>query len=68
MRDINDIMPKIPNMRWGAVMNHIPSSKRIIEMDQAFRDDHKWHTVLEDKDAVVVDGKRIPKYHDERLT
>lgn len=68
MRDINDIMPKIEGMRWGAVLNHIPSSRRILEMDRAFKNDHKWHSVLEDKDAVIVDGKRVSKYSDERLT
>lgn len=68
MRDINDIMPKIKGMRWGAILNHIPSNKRILEMDQAFKDDQKWHTVLEDKDAVIVDGKRVSKYSQERLT
>ena len=26
MKDINDIMPKIPNMRWGALMNKAPTN------------------------------------------
>ena len=25
MKDINDIMPKVPNMKWGALMNKPPT-------------------------------------------
>ncbi len=61
MKDINDIMPKIPGMRWGAVLNHIPSSQRIREMDKLFPSNGKWHTVFEEKDQVFVDNRRIWK-------
>ena len=29
VRDINEVMPKIPNMRWGALMNKMPTNKKV---------------------------------------
>ena len=61
MKDINDIMPKIRNMRWGALMNKAPTSEKVEEMNKIFPNNGKWHTVLEEKDQVYIDGKRIWK-------
>ena len=61
MKDINDIMPKIPAMRWGALLNKAPTNKRIEEMNNIFPDNGKWHTVFEEDDHVYIDGKRIWK-------
>jgi hypothetical protein len=30
MKDINDIMPKVPNMKWGALMNKPPTNEKFI--------------------------------------
>ena len=38
MRDINEIMPKIDNMKWGALTNRPPTKGRIREMDRIFPD------------------------------
>ena len=27
MKDINDIMPKVPDMKWGALLNKKPTNK-----------------------------------------
>jgi len=61
MRDINEIMPKIPNMRWGALMNKSPTEEKIDHMDNIFPHNGRWHTVFEEKDSVFVDGQRIWK-------
>lgn len=61
MKDINEIMPKIPNMKWGALTNLPPTNKKVEEMNQIFPNNGKWHTVFEEKDQVTVDGKRIWK-------
>lgn len=61
MRDINEIMPKIPNMRWGALMNKFPTNSRVKEMDKIFPHNGRWHTVFEEKEQVFVDGVRIWK-------
>ena len=68
MRDINDIMPKIPNMRWGALMNRRPTSDRITEMNKIFPDNGNWHTVFEEKDHVTIDGRTIRKANPQRWT
>ena len=36
MKDINDIMPKVQNMRWGALMNKAPTSDKLEEMNKIF--------------------------------
>ena len=61
MKDINDILPKIPNMRWRALMNKAPTNKKIDEMNKIFPDNGKWHTVFEEKESVTIDGKQIWK-------
>jgi hypothetical protein len=61
MRDINEIMPKIPHMRWGALMNKTPTSKKVKEMNRIFPHDGRWHTVFEEEEQVFVDGMRIWK-------
>jgi len=61
MKDINDILPKVPNMRWGALMNKAPNNKKVEEMNKIFPHNGKWHTVFEEKDQVTIDGKSIWK-------
>jgi hypothetical protein len=29
MTDINDVMPKIPSMKWGALMNRAPTNGKV---------------------------------------
>lgn len=61
MRDINEIMPKVPNMRWGALMNRPPTSRRVEEMNRIFPGNGRWHTVFEEGDRVYVDDKLVWK-------
>lgn len=68
MKDINDIMPKIPNMKWGALLNIPPTNDKVEEMNKMFPHNGKWHTVFEEKDQVIVDGKRIWKKDPEKWT
>ena len=68
MRDINEIMPKVPNMRWGALTNAFPTNDTIKEMDKLFPHDGRWHTVFEEPEQVFVDGVRIWKKDAERLS
>lgn len=68
MRDINDIMPRIPNMKWGALMNRAPTNKKVEEMDKIFPGNGRWHTVFEEEDQVIVDGRRIWKSDSQRWT
>ena len=61
MKDINDILPKVPNMRWGALMNMAPTNHKVEEMNKIFPHNGKWHTIFEEKDQVTIDGKPIWK-------
>ncbi len=68
MRDINEIMPKVPNMKWGALTNAFPTNAKIKEMDKLFPHDGKWHTVFEEPEQVFVDGIRIWKKNAEKMS
>jgi len=68
MKDINDIMPKVRNMRWGALMNKAPTSDKVKEMNKIFPDNGRWHTVFEEQDQVTVDGKEIRKKNPDKWT
>lgn len=68
MKDINDIMPKVPNMRWGALMNKAPTSDKVEEMNKIFPNNGKWHTVFEEQDQITIDGKEIRKKNSDKWT
>ena len=68
MKDINEIMPKIDNMKWGALTNRPPTKERITEMDRIFPDNGKWHTIFEHNDLISIDGKHIRKKSPDRWT
>jgi len=68
MRDINDIMPKIPNMRWGALLNRAPTNKKVKQLDTMLPHDKRWHTVFEEEEAVYVDDVRVKKDDPEKWT
>lgn len=68
MRDINDILPKVPNMKWGALLNRHPTNARIDEMNKIFPHNGKWHTVFEEEDRVIIDDKTIWKKEPNKWT
>jgi len=61
LKDINDVLPRVPSMKWGALMNMLPTPRRVDEMDKVFPDDGRWHTVFEERDQVHIDGHRVWK-------
>jgi len=61
MTDINDVMPKIPAMKWGALMNRAPTNRKGEELNIIFPHNGKWHTVLEEKDHTYIDDKLVWK-------
>lgn len=68
MKDINDIMPKISNMRWGALMNKAPTEDKIRQMNKIFPHNGKWHTVFEEKEKVYIDDKLVWKKNPQSWT
>jgi len=63
IKDINDIMPKLPGMKWGALTNFKPSNQDIKDMDKQFAADGKWHSILNDNSDKDTKGKIIDGYY-----
>jgi hypothetical protein len=61
MKDINDVLPKVPNMKWGALMNKTPTNDKVEELNKIFPANGKWHTVFEEMDHTYIDGNLIWK-------
>lgn len=68
MRDINDLMPKEPNMIWGALTNFYPTNAKLKQLDKLLPHDKRWHTVFEEKNQVHVDGVTIRRKTAESMT
>ena len=68
MKDINDIMPKVPNMKWGALMNKPPTNEKFKEMNKIVPDNGIWHTIFEEKNAITIDGKEVLKKDPNKWT
>ncbi len=68
MKDINEIMPKVPNMRRGALMNKSPTNKTVDVMNKIIPSKGKWHTVFEEKDLITIDGKQVRKKDPSKWT
>ena len=59
MKDVNDLMPKVPNMKWGMVTNYMPTNLELIQFHKIFPHNGKWHTVFLDKDEATIDNVSI---------
>ena len=47
---INKVLPKIPDMNWGALTNIYPTNAKLEEMNRLLPHDKKWHLLYEEKD------------------
>ncbi len=56
---LNKIMPKVPDMKWGALTNIYPTNAKIQEINRLLPHDRNWHLLFEEKDQVNVDGVPI---------
>ena len=68
MKDINDYMPKVDGLRWGALTNIYPTKSIVKQFDKMLPHDKKWHEVLNDLDCVWIDGHRIQRKTAESMT
>ena len=65
MNDINDIMPKVPYMKWGALMNRAPTNGKVKELNKIFP--HKENGIQSLKKKIIhtlttrLFGKKIKK-------
>lgn len=62
------MMPKIPNMRWGALTNFIPTNQNLKLLNRMLPHDKKWHTVIDSGKSVIVDDVPIVKKSRESMT
>ena len=67
MKDINDVLPKVPNMKWGALMNKAPTNDKVEELNKIFT----WIEQLDEVDVsnieplASVTGHSLPERMDE---
>lgn len=61
-------MPKIPNMRYGVLLNKKPNKAKIKYIDRIMPRDKKWHTLFEFPGQVCIDGKYIKKENVNSMT
>lgn len=68
MKDINDLMPKLPKNSFAALLNFIPNKAEAHQLLKTFPFDSRWHTFDNSKDSVVIDGKTTLKQNAKRFT
>lgn len=68
VKRLNNAMPKVPNMRWGALTNMYPTNAKIEEMNRLLPHDSKWHMLYEEEDQVNVDGVQIRRKNLDSMT
>lgn len=68
MKDINDVMPRIPGMSWGAVTNLSPKIQNIKMLDQMLKHDNKWHMVIDTPNSTIVDHVPVVKKNAKSMT
>lgn len=68
MKDINDFMPKVSNMQWGALMNWHLSNAEIKEVCKIMPNDKRWHTIFQDEESIHFDNRTIRKRTAESMT
>lgn len=70
--DINDRIPKIPGMKWGALFNYRPHPSEIMSFikNPPLPEDGRWHSIITapPDNGVFIDGKYIKRTDDSLLT
>lgn len=61
-------MPKIPNMKWGAITNTLPTQAKVNQLDHILPHDGKWNLIFEEKDQVHINGKTIRRRTRQSMT
>ncbi len=65
---INKVLPKIPDMRWGALTNISPTNAKLEEINRLLPHDKKWHLLYEEKNQLSVDGVTIRRKNADSMT
>ncbi|NIP62810.1 MAG: hypothetical protein GWN01_12910 [Nitrosopumilaceae archaeon] len=65
---LNELMPKVPKMRWGALTNAYPTNAKLNELNRLLPHDKRWHLFEEGKNFVNVDGVTIRRKRLDSMT
>ena len=68
VKKLNELMPKIPNMKWGALTNTPPTNAKLKELNKLLPHDKKWHSLFEEEDQVHIDGVTIRRKNLDSMT
>lgn len=68
MTDINDIMPKIPGLKWGALTNLPPTLDTIERLHKSLKHDGRWHTVFKTDHGMNIDGVSVIRKTRDSMT
>ena len=68
VKKLNKAMPKVPDMKWGALTNAYPTNAKLKEMNRLLPHDSKWHLLFENEDEVNVDGVPIRRKNLDSMT
>ncbi len=68
VKKLNELMPKVPNMRWGALTNAYPTNAKIKKINKLLPPDKKWHSLFEEKNQVHIDGVTIRRKNLDSMT
>jgi hypothetical protein len=68
MIDINDRMPKIPGMLWGALTNIKPTPANLNYLLKVIPSDRKWHLLHESPGETTIDGVSVRTKSRESMT
>ncbi len=68
IKKLNQLMPKVPNMKWGALTNAYPTNAKIKEINKMIPHDKKCHSIFEEKYQVHIDGFTVRRKNLDSMT
>ena len=68
MRNINDVMPKMSGMRWGAVLNFKPTHAQLLKINKMLPHDRCWHEIFETPGEMFIDGISVRRRSMDSMT
>ena len=68
IKKLNELMPKIPNMKWGALTNFLPTNAKINQINKMIPHDKKWHSIFEETNQVHIDGVTVRRKSLDSMT
>lgn len=61
-------MPKVPNMKWGVLMNWNLSDAEVKQLIKIMPSDYRWHYMIQHGNELNFDGKIIRNRSAQSMT